>query len=184
MAALIWFAADSQTRNMVEISDDAATEITDLMSVQIGAAARFGQIAALEDIFRPQIEREGSMIASVKVIDLDGDVVSTTDGSATADFESEVLDIAPIDTSSFAGIEERAVEDLGTHLVVATPIRFGNDNALIGSLIISWSRGASGRRAGRTDLRPRARRVRGPPAAISRQSRTALPLYALRLPRL
>jgi methyl-accepting chemotaxis protein len=132
LMALIWFAADSQTRNMVDLSDDAANEITRLMSVQMGAAVRFNQTAALEQIFAPQVSGENATIASLRVIKPDGDVV--------ASYDSDRLQPAQIDTGRFAGIEAPATVDTGSHYVVAVPIRFGNDNALVGSLVIGWSR--------------------------------------------
>jgi methyl-accepting chemotaxis protein len=132
LGALIWFAAESQTRNMVELSDDAASEITKLMSMQMGAAVRFNQTSALEEIFAPQISAENSTIASLRVMNPEGDLV--------ASFDSDRFEAAPIDPERFTGIEEPAAEDVASHFIVAVPIRFGNDNALVGSLAIGWSR--------------------------------------------
>ena len=132
LGALIWYAAHSQTQNMIELSDDAAGEITQLMSLQMGAAVKFNQSAALEQIYAPQVTPETSTIASLLVVNPEGTVVAA--------YDSESLDTVPIDAAAYVGLDAPAAEDIGSHLVVSVPIIFGNDDAVVGTLVVAWSR--------------------------------------------
>ncbi|MBB4266858.1 methyl-accepting chemotaxis protein [Roseospira visakhapatnamensis] len=117
---------------MIELSDDAAREITELMALQMGAAVKFNQSTALEQIFTPQTSRDGSSIASLRVIDRDGTTV--------ARYESDRLDAAPIAEGGASSRDDLTVTDIGSHVLVAAPIVYGKDAVQVGTLVVGWSR--------------------------------------------
>jgi methyl-accepting chemotaxis protein len=132
LAVMIWFAAALQTDNMVEVSDNAVTDVTELMAVQMGAAIRFNQAAAIEAAYNGQAETENSMIAGLLAVNADGETVA----ALGEDLESRF----GLDVARFQRSEEVTTADQGSHLIVAVPIHFGNDSARVGTLILGWSR--------------------------------------------
>ncbi len=132
LAVMIWFAASLQTDNMVEVSDAAVTDITDLMAVQMGAAIRFNQAAAIEAVYDGQAETENAMIAGLLAINAEGGIV--------ASLGDNLADRFALNLGVFRHSDDVMTVDEGSHLIVAVPIHFGNDNARVGTLIVGWSR--------------------------------------------
>jgi len=131
LAVMIWFAASLQTENMVEVSDTAAVDITELMAVQMGGAIRFNQAAAIEAVYNGQAEAENSMIAGLLAINADGEEVAALGEDLEGQFDLDLVEFRTSDTVSTI--------DEGSHLIVAAPVHFGNDNARVGTLIVGWS---------------------------------------------
>ncbi len=138
-ALIIAAAASSQSDGMRRISDRSGVAIAELLATQMSGAVKFRQVEAVEAIHRQQTGVEGTTIAAVRVLNDSGELL--------VDYRSETVPAydfdAPAEAEAVtAGNEGTTAMDVDGHLIVTVPIRFGNDNAEVGTLQVAWSRAA------------------------------------------
>ena len=132
LAVIISLSIVSQTNGMRELQTNADVQITRLMALQMGAAVRFKQAAALDAAFRPQADAPDTTLAGLRILDAEGEVLAA--------YDSDQLMRYAFDDPSLQAQEQQTMHQTGDHLVVTVPVSYGNEDEQVGSLSIAWSR--------------------------------------------
>ncbi|WP_259952718.1 methyl-accepting chemotaxis protein [Sulfitobacter mediterraneus] len=112
---------------------ERAEEVTNLLAVQMGGSVKFGNTDAVEGIVSGVVTEARREAVGAVVIDREGKIV----------FQGETPEFEPLRETA----EELARQSLSSGAVVtadngkliAMPLRFGRENAVVGSVVTAWS---------------------------------------------
>jgi methyl-accepting chemotaxis protein len=109
--------------------------ITQLLAAQIPGAVRFGKSEVIEKAYADLVADEGNQIAAIASYNAKGDALTS--------YNAEALPAESPDT--LAALAAKATESGTTATVlqdsrqlIALPVLFGKDNAVVGSIVVAW----------------------------------------------
>lgn len=123
---------DATSKRLIgEVTRNVARSETNLMTELLGGAVRFGKTEVVEEFFQEALTDLGGILVAAVALSADGTAVG--EASDTASRRGELIAL---------GKEALATGDVRTSddgLSVATPIRFGADEAIVGVVSTSWT---------------------------------------------
>jgi len=112
--------------------------ITQLLAAQIPGAVRFGKSEAIEKAYADLVADDGNQIASIASFNAKGDALTTYNNNDLGAEGTETL-------SALAAQAVKGGETVGQwqteRQLVAIPVVFGKNNAVVGSLVVAWDFG-------------------------------------------
>lgn len=124
---------DSQGKRelMLLAKADRIVNVTDLLALQSGGAIKFGNEAAVAATMTGVLDTAQPDMTGALVVTAGGVVVYATDGANIETPENMVLVQRALDTGEMVSSEDR--------MTVASLAPFGNDNAIVGVVLTSWT---------------------------------------------
>lgn len=135
-AILVTVQAIGLSSSLRELANDDSVEISQFIAADIASGLRWKKTEAVEDAYAEIASKDGSLLASVVTLDVDGNTVT--------EYNSEVLptaDLSPYFAKAAAtdldGRPFVAVD--GDNIITVLPIVFGEDKTRIGTAGFAWS---------------------------------------------
>lgn len=110
---------------------DRASEVTGLLAMQMGGAIKFGNSAAISDLVVGVVEAAEPDATGAVVMNINGDILYNGGSEAFISESAQALGQATLES----GNPELSEDGLTS----AHPVGFGDDNALAGVVVTSWS---------------------------------------------
>ncbi|MFK7870867.1 MAG: methyl-accepting chemotaxis protein [Roseobacter sp.] len=121
----------SKTKLTASALSDRASEVTQLLAMQMGGALRFGNVAAIDEIVGNVLAGAEPDATGALVLAATGDVVFASDNANFAAAEAKTLAELSLKSGKFL------ISQNG--LMAAYPAGFGGDNDIAGVIVTSWS---------------------------------------------
>jgi methyl-accepting chemotaxis protein len=116
---------------VVQGVEQRALEVTNLLSMQMGGAVKFSNIGAIDEIMSTVVDAAGQDALGAQVFDLSGKAIFSTEGFASVPIDANLL-------AQQALTSGKSAFDI-TKLVVAVPVRFGENDVLVGVVVSAWT---------------------------------------------
>ncbi len=109
-----------------------ASEVTQFVADQSGGALKFGKTDGLDVLFARALEGSHGDAVAVSAFNLDGEQVY-----AAGEFAGDPANPDLWSEAIASGDEIRSADGMS----IAVPVRFGNDNAIVGAVAMEWTLG-------------------------------------------
>ncbi|ABG32071.1 methyl-accepting chemotaxis protein [Roseobacter denitrificans] len=120
----------SKTKLTEKALSERASEVTGLLSMQLGGAIRFGNSEAISGVVSGVIEAASPDATGARVVNINGDVLY--------DSFPGTLDTAAIESLTSQAISEAQPVASPDGFTKAVPVFFGDDRALAGVVVTDW----------------------------------------------
>lgn len=114
----------------------ANLDMTALLAAQVGGAIRFGRKESVEGAYARLIEDSKSTIISVRAVDRDGTEVTSYMSDRYGGLDIRASGALVRQALETGKIVEDTTE---TYQLVAAPVRFGVNKAVVGAILVGWS---------------------------------------------
>ena len=136
-ATTVGIQLSSQRSSLNSLAVESNKTVAELLALQISGGVRWKKVAAIERMFAGFVDSEGSTIASFLVLDDSGNELVSYDSKMLVPYDLSHLNTrSDIDTETIDDVEVRRD---GSHAITIVPVRSGNENQRVGTLVIAWS---------------------------------------------